>query len=185
MCLYFLIKAFLYNYYKNWAQLMKFMLSKTYKLGFERGKYQTNPQRNAAGKILLWLLWQAVSRHLFRQKTPSSRHPTPSSQGSLVRFSQWSVPPPPFFFLFLIIFIKCAWIYNIILFLACAFLIAETNQTYLDGFPKGVCSRFVKTVLFFFGQNGTLCCFLFSFCWINCASYGIWFEGFLPIWWFL
>lgn len=98
---------------------------------------------------------------------------------------QYSTTPPPFFFLFLIIFIKYAWIYNSILFLACAFLIAETNQTYLDGFPKGVCSRFVKTVLFFFGQNGTLCCFLFSFCWINCASYGIWFEGFLPIWWFL
>lgn len=34
MCLYFLIKAFLYNYYKNRGQLMKFMLSKTYKNGF-------------------------------------------------------------------------------------------------------------------------------------------------------
>lgn len=92
---------------------------------------------------------------------------------------QYSPPPPSLFFLFLIIFIKYAWIYNIILFLACAFLIAETNQTYPDGFPKGVCSRFVKTVLFFFGENYPLCCFLFSFCWIV-LHMGFGLKGFCP-----
>lgn len=62
----------------------------------------------------------------------------------------------PFFF-FLVVFIKYARIYNILLSLACAFLIAETNQAYSDGFPKGVCSRFVKTVLFFLGEKYQLC----------------------------
>lgn len=186
MCLYFLIKAFLYNYYKNRGQLMKFMLSKTYKNGFWTREISNKSTKKCRWENTTVTTVTSSFKTLISPENAifkASNTFEPRLFGTIL--SMVSTPPPPLFFLFLIIFIKYAWIYNIILFLACAFLIAETNQTYPNGFPKGVCSRFVKTVLFFFGQNGTLCCFLFSFCWMNCASYGIWFEGFLPIWWFL
>lgn len=188
MCLYFLIRAFLYNYYKTWGQLMKFMLSKTYKNGFWTREISNKSTKKCRWENTTVTTVTSSFKTLISPENAifkASNTFEPRLFGTILSMVSTPTPPPPLFFLFLIIFIKYAWIYNIILFLACAFLIAETNQTYLDGFPKGVCSRFVKTVLFFFGENYPLCCFLFSFCWINCASYGIWFEGFLPIWWFL